>query len=119
MLNVLSESSGNLLVVRATEKLTAKDYEESFIPNLEKLISQYGKVKVVMFLDEGFVGWEMGAMWDDAKFGIKHRNDFEKVAVVGGPKCVEWGTKIVSHLMHGELKTFAVDKLEDALEWIK
>ncbi len=38
MIEIMSETEGNLLVVKATEKLTAKDYEEVFIPKINQLI---------------------------------------------------------------------------------
>ncbi len=96
MIEIMSETEGNILVVKATEKLTAKDYEEVFIPKINQLIQEYRKVRVVVFLAENFSGWEIGAAWDDARFGIQHRNDFEKMAVVGGSKWVKWATKISS-----------------------
>ncbi|MCP4177870.1 MAG: STAS/SEC14 domain-containing protein [bacterium] len=119
MIEFLSESKGNLLVAKATEKLTVKDYEESFIPALNKLLEEYKKIRIVFYLAEGFRGWELGAAWDDAKFGFKHRNDMEKIAVVGGPKWVEWSTKIGAHLIKCEVKTYNVDDLNTAVEWIK
>ena len=88
------KAEGNILVVKATEKLTARDYEEVFIPKINQLIEVYRKVRVVVLLAENFSGWEIGAAWDDAVFGIQHRNDFEKMAVVGGAKWVQWATKI-------------------------
>ncbi len=35
MIKIMSETEDNLLVVKATEKLTAKDYEEVFIPKIK------------------------------------------------------------------------------------
>ncbi len=34
MIEIMSETEGNILVVKATEKLTFRDYEEVFIPNI-------------------------------------------------------------------------------------
>ena len=61
----------------------------------------------------------MEAMWDDAKFGMAHRTDFEKFAVVGGPPWVEWGAKVGAVFMKTELRTFAGDQLEEAWKWIE
>jgi hypothetical protein len=119
VIEILQETKGNLLVVRATEKLTTGDYEEVFIPKLRQLIQDHGKVRAVLYLDEDFKGWEIGAMWDDAKFGIQHRNDFEKIAIAGGPKWIEWAMKMSAHFMKGQLKTFDGSKLQEALIWIK
>jgi hypothetical protein len=119
MIEIMSETEGNILVVKATEKLTAKDYEEVFIPKINQLIQEYRKVRVVVFLAENFSGWEISAAWDDARFGIQHRNDFEKMAVVGGSKWVKWATKISSHFMEGQVATYDTSGLQSAVAWAK
>ena len=106
-------------MVRATVKLTEKDYQEVLIPRLESLLEEYGKARLLFHMDEQFQGWELGALWDDAKFGLRHRNDFSKVAVVGGARWVEWGVKLFAPLMEGEVKTFPADQLPQAVDWIK
>ena len=73
MLELMPESRADILVLRASERLTAVDYEEEFIPLLEKLIKQYGHARVLLYLDEDFQGWEAEALWNDAAFGLKHR----------------------------------------------
>ena len=119
MIEILKESQENLLVVKATEKLTTKDYEETFIPTLEKILKKHEKVRVLIHLASGFKGWELGAAWDDAKFGMTHRKDFEKIAMVGGPTWVVWGTKLGAYLIKGEVKTFEEKEFKKALTWIK
>ena len=119
MIEIMSETKGNILVVKATEKLTAKDYEEVFIPKINQLIQEYRKVRVVVFLAENFSGWEIGAAWDDARFGIQHRNDFEKMAVVGGSKWVKWATKISSYFMDGQVATYDTSDFQSAVTWAK
>lgn len=119
MIEILPQSEGKTLGVRLTGKVTDEDYEKVFLPVLGDLIKEHGKVRCVYYMDEGFLGWELGAMWGDAKFGLKHKNDFEKIAVIGGPKWAEWGTKITAHLVSAEIKTFKVDQLDEAWSWIK
>ncbi len=119
MIEIMSESKGRVLGVRLTEKVSDKDYMETFIPALEKLIAAHGKIRCLYFMDDDFQGWDIGAMWDDAKFGLKHKDDFDKLAVVGGPKWAEWGTKLVAHLLSGEVKTYPNAQLNDAWKWIE
>ncbi|MBC8550985.1 MAG: STAS/SEC14 domain-containing protein [Candidatus Brocadiales bacterium] len=119
MIEIMTETEGSILAIKATEKLTTRDYEEVFIPKLDQLIRVFGKRKVVMFLADTFTGWEIGAAWDDAKFGLQHRNDFEKIALVGGPKWVEWTTKIGSHFVGGQVKTYDTSDIQAAISWVK
>lgn len=119
MITILPETTGYTLVVKASGKLSVENYETVFIPILEKLIQRYGQIRLVMQFDENFSGWEAGAMWDDAKFGVQHRNDFKRVALVGAKKWIEWGTKLGSLLMEGEVKMFPADEMLEAIVWVK
>ena len=119
MLTVMQETEGKTLVVKASERLTDQDYEEVLIPLLNQQMDKFGKMRVVLCLAENFSGWELGAAWDDAVFGIKHRHDFEKIAVVGDKKWVEWATKIGSYFMDGQVATYASTKFHDAVNWVK
>lgn len=119
MIEIMPESNGSALVFKATGKLTDADYKEVLIPKIEENIKQSGKARVLLFLPADFVGWEAHAMWDDARFGGRHRNDFEKLAVVGGARWVEWATKIGAYFMEGEVKTFPEARLTEALDWVR
>ena len=46
-------------------------------------IRDQGRARFLCHMDKDFDGLEMGAMWDDAKFFLKHKSDVEKMAVVG------------------------------------
>jgi hypothetical protein len=104
MFQIMPESQGKILGVRATGKLTDQDYQEILIPRLEALIKKHGKVRLLCFMDEEFAGLEAGAIWDDAKFFLPHKDDFEKMAIVGGPKWIELIMKLFAPLMKGEHK---------------
>ena len=118
MIEVLPQSNGNLLVVKATGKLTNQDYKEVLIPHLESIVHEYGRARFIMDLSTDFHGWHVAAMWDDVRFGVAHRNSFEKMAVVGGPKCVEWGTKLAKLIMNGEIKCYPANAYDEAYEWV-
>jgi SpoIIAA-like len=119
MIEFMPESKGSLVGVRAGGKLTDADYKEVLIPRLETLFHQHGKLRVLIFMDETFEGWDLKAAWDDASLGLSHRTDFEKIAVVGPPAWVEWCIKVSGFLMRGEIRTFHSDQLAAAWEWIQ
>ena len=58
------------------------------------------------------------ALWDDARFGLKHRDDFEKIALVGAPLLAEWGARLANHLLDAEIETFEVGEFEKAWHWL-
>ncbi len=119
MLEILPETDERTLVVKASEGLTSRDYEDIFIPQLDQGLSKIGKIRVVIFFDDTFIGWKPGAAWDDIIFGIQHRHDFEKVAVVGKQNWLDWATKIGSYFMDGQVETYTPDSFQDAVRWVK
>ena len=118
MITIMSQSHDQVLGVQGTGRVTDQDYLEILIPRLEEILKKYGKARFLYYLDEGFTGWEMGAMWEDAKFGMKHKDDFEKIAVVGVPTWVAWGTRLFAHFMEGQVKVFPLEELPAAWDWL-
>jgi hypothetical protein len=114
MLTFLNKSCGSVLGIKASGKLTRADYER-FVPKLEQLIRQYGKVRVLFELDD-CQGWEMAAAWDDLRFGLKHGRQVERCAVVGEKKWQEWMTRLSRPFFNA--KYFDKAELEKAWQWV-
>ena len=119
MIEVMSESQGNVIGVRVSGKITTREYEATIIPRIEAVLKEYGKARFMYVLDEGFQGAEVGAVWDDTKLGLKHRHDFDKLALVGGGRWMEWLTKLCARLISGETRTFTLEQLPEAWAWLK
>jgi hypothetical protein len=119
MIEVMSESQGNAIGLKFSGKITTQEYEGTLIPRLEAIFKEHGKARLMYVVGDDFQGAEAGAMWDDTKLGVKHRNDFEKLALVGGPKWMEWLTKLCAKFISGETKTFPLEQLKDAWVWLK
>ncbi len=119
MLEVMPESRENLLWLRVSGKLNRRDYEEVLIPRFEAIIQQYGRGRLLFQADPDFQGLEMGAWWDDLKFDLKHRRDFDKVAVVGVPRWMAALVELFARFMTGEVKTFLPEQLAEAWVWVQ
>jgi hypothetical protein len=119
MLEILPESRGKVLWVRASGKLTDADYREILIPRLEELIKKYGRIRLLFHLAQDFQGWELGALWDDARFGLHHLHDFDKIAVVGAPRWAEVLMKLFARFMDAEVKVMIPNQLAEAWEWVQ
>lgn len=78
------EAGGKLLRVELAGKLTKEDYEQ-FVPVVEKLIGQHGKLRMLVEM-KNFHGWTAGALWEDIKFDARHFRDIERLALVGDSK---------------------------------
>lgn len=120
MIEVMSEGDGDVLGLRATGKVTASDYCEVLVPAVGTLLDRFDRLKVLFCIDEPFEGWNLRAAWVNTMFDVKHRKDFDKVAVVGAPRWEQWCVNIAaSWLMSGELRTFDRERLDAAWRWVK
>ena len=119
MIDILPQSKGNFIAIQISGKLTVDDYETVWVPRLEEAIARYGKVRVLMYLDETFDGWETAVIWEDTKVGLKNINAFEKIAVVGLTDWLSKVTEMLGHLMPASVKTFPAGQLEEAASWVK
>lgn len=58
--------------------------------------------------------------WANTVLDLKHRRDFDKVAMVGAPAWEQWCAKTAATvLITGELRTFGRDRLSQAWEWLR
>ena len=52
MIELMPESAGNIVGIRATGTLTGADYEKVLIPRLEELFGEYGRLRILLNMDE-------------------------------------------------------------------
>ena len=113
--NELAE--GKILVVQATGKLSKADYEE-FVPETERLIKQFGKIRVLFEMHD-FHGWEIAGVWEDMKFDLKHFRDIERLAIVGEKAWEHGMTVFCRPFTTAKLRYFDSSKAEDATNWVE
>jgi len=113
----IKRSKKNIFIeVTMLGKLKHEDYQ-LFVPMIDKALKNAKGLEVDLLVDmRGFNGWELLAAWDDMKFGVKHRNAFNKMAIVGNKKWEEDSVAMMSHLMKGKSKFFK-DR-DKALAWL-
>lgn len=117
-LSIGIERTGNNVFVslKAIGKLTHADYE-TITPMIDAALSEVKEPQVRVLLNATeFKGWELRAAWDDFKLGLKHRNEFAKIAIYGNKNWQETIAKIGSWFISGEVKYF--ENEEDALTWL-
>ncbi len=111
------EAGGKILSLKLSGKLTKGDYER-FTPEVERLIKQHGKVRIFCQMHD-FHGWEMGALWQDVKFDMKHFADVERLALVGESKWEAGMAAFCKPFTKATVRYFDVSKMDEAHTWIQ
>jgi len=120
MIEKLPESFGNILGFRISGKLKEADYQDLLIPEVERLLKEYPKIRMVWVI-EGFEGWTVGGAWEDFLLGLKF-SSVEKMATVIDESWDEWMTplfKVFTTLTQTELRFFKKERFAEAWEWIR
>jgi len=98
-------------------KLVKKDYE-TFVPKMERLIEEYGRIRLLVKLID-FHGWTAGALWEDTKFAARHFTDIERLALVGEKKWQKGMATFCKPFTKAEIRYFDLSEVEDAEAWIR
>jgi hypothetical protein len=113
----LEQHPGRLLVLRVSGELKKSELDAVQSEFVEK-IAGAGTVKLLVLL-ENFTGWERNEAWGDTDFFFSHRNDFEKIAVVGDPR---WEAQVLAFtgagLRKGPVKFFPETSETEARAWL-
>ncbi len=117
MFDVLPESEGRRVFVKASGKLTDADYK-ALIPQLEAAIDRHGSIRLLVDMGD-LEGWSLQAAWDDFAFGIKHWNDFERMALLGDKRWEELLVKVTDRVMGGDIRYFDLADANAARAWIE
>lgn len=116
-LQIQEKAGGKIIEIHASGKLNKEDYEK-LGPQVERLIREHGKIRVLFYLHE-FHGWTAGALWEDTKFDAKHFRDIERLAIVGEKKWQEGMATFCKPFTTAKVKYFSHNQLADARQWIE
>lgn len=106
----------NIIYTIAREKITEQDFME-LREELDKLIKNYPKIRWFYEMQD-FDGWEVKTFFEDTKYSFEHKDDFEKIAMVGEKKWQEWMTGIMKPFTSAEVRYFEIKDKKEAEKWI-
>ena len=118
MLQLMNDLPENVIGISAEGKVTGKDYEDVLIPVLENKFKTHPKIRMLYHLGDSFDGFDLSAMLDDAKIGMKHLSSWEKVAMVSDHHLINTFAKFFGYLLPCEVRVFKNTALEEAKKWI-
>ena len=113
MLTFLDQSSGTVLGVKVSGKLTHADYRQ-LADKLEAMLGKHDKVRVLIEMED-CQGWDIGAAWENLRFAFQHDHQCERCAVVGDKKWQEWMTRLAKPFFN--VRYFDHSQLEEAWRW--
>ena len=117
MFRLIDGMPPDVLAIEATGKVTREDYHNTLIPKAEAMMAK-GPIRMLYVIGEEFTGFELEALWDDGKFGLKHWHDFSRIAVVADQAWLRAAVSMFAPFFHGEVRMFGLSELGAAKAWI-
>lgn len=114
----MNDLPGNVLGISAEGKISGTDYETVLIPVVEEMLKTNKKIRMIYHLGSTFTGFDMIAMLDDAKVGMKHLSAWDKIALVSDHEMINTFAKFFGYMMSCELRIFKNAELSEAKLWI-
>lgn len=116
MLTIRPESNETLLVLEISGKLS-KDHFERLEPELHRRREKSGDSTLVMIMDD-FDGYDsLGALWTDLKMDMVHKDDFQKIAMVGDSRWESGFSKLADLISEADVRWFKKDNADEAMAW--
>ncbi|MHB9143223.1 MAG: SpoIIAA family protein, partial [Paludibacter sp.] len=106
MLKLIEDLPVNVLGVTAEGKITGEDYEKVLIPALEEKLKVYKKINMLYHLGSKFSDFDLNAMLDDAKMGMKYLSAWGKIAMVSDHDMINTFAKFFGYMLSCELRIF-------------
>lgn len=103
---------------RAHGQVTAADYENIIVPDVEAAFALNRKLRMLYVTAEDFTGFDPGAMWDDAKLGMRHFSGWERIALVTDVVWLRTTAAAFSFAVPAEFRLFRGSELTEATQWI-
>lgn len=103
--------------IHLSDKLHRSDYER-FVPEIDRRVQQHGKIRLLVVMED-FHGWDVGALWEDLKFDLRHFNDIERLALVGDRKWEKGMSAFCKPFTTAEIRYFDRGEIEAARRWVE
>ncbi|MBW8183902.1 MULTISPECIES: STAS/SEC14 domain-containing protein [Shewanella] len=119
MLELLNGFDHDTVAIRATGVVTGKDYDQQLMPVIEDKLKDHASIKLWYEFDDKFEGVTVGTLWDDAKIGLFHLNDFYRVAIITDSQLVAGMANTLAYMIPCPVKVFARSEASEATHWMK
>ena len=103
---------------RAHGQVTAADYENIIVPDVEAAFALNRKLRLLYVTAEDFTGFDPGAMWDDAKLGMRHFSSWERIALVTDVGWLRTAATAFGFAVPAKFRLFHAAELAEATRWV-
>jgi|SRR6476646_8293331 len=118
MLRQIADMPPGTIGFEAIGKVDDDDFENAVAPVLRRVIAEGRKLRLLYLLGPRLGEYEGDALKEEMKFAAHHPSAYERVAVVSDEEWLRPALRLLSVLVPGQLRSFAVVDLPAAKSWL-
>ena len=118
MITMRTDLPDHVLGADASGTVTGEDYDTVLVPAIEAFRQSHDRIRALVVLTPEFEGFAGGAMWDDAKLGLRKAGEWERLAVVTDHGHIRTLINSFKFMIPGDVRTFGLAQLDDAKVWV-
>lgn len=115
---VIAGLPDNVVGLDAEGVVEARDYDEVIVPLIERKLRDHDRIRLLYRIGRGFERYTAGAIWSDARVGLKHLTGFERIALVSDVPWIRHAVRLFAPMIPAEVHVFSDDEMDAARDWI-
>lgn len=119
MIEILKGFPDDVLAISGSGWITAADYRDVVVPEIDRRIEKHGRVRRLYNLGPEFEGVSPGGAWSDLTVGLSHWNQIGRIAVVTDADWIRHAVGFFAPIFHDPVRTFTNAELQAAKDWIQ
>jgi len=119
MLKELRDLPPGLVGLSAIGTVTREDYERAFEPIVDVARREGRRLRFLYDFGPEFDGFTPGAVWEDAKLGLRAIRLFDGCAIVSDIGWIRESVQLIGVLMPCPVKVFGTLERVDAVAWLR
>jgi hypothetical protein len=120
MIEILKGYPDDVLAISGTGRITASDYRNVVVPEVETRIARHGGVRILYYIGPKYQGFSSSAIWSDIVFGLANWSKFGRVALVTDVEWIRASARFFTPFFHrSAFRIFGASELHAASAWIR
>lgn len=118
MLELLPNFPEHVIAVRASGKVTGREYQDILLPvDRRKRRSRTSLNLFYQFTPE-FTGMNMRGMWEDTKLDLSHWHGWGRIAIIADHPLIRFGARMAALVLRRPVRVFANSEAAAAHVWV-
>jgi len=118
MIQLIDNLPAGTLGFSCSGQISGEEMQRLVIPQVEAALLEHERIKALVVLQPDFEGLSLEAAWDDTNLGLRHRDGFERLALVTDLAWVRQASRALALLLPYPVQHFGLHDVEGARRWL-